>query len=124
MCTTLNYVDTRKPKEHGTISGQSPDANLEVMLDTEVTINLFHYSTDVSETEIPVNVISTGDDVFVRITLQAAGSEVELEAIQYTCPRDKSKEQTVKFNLPDSRTYTCRVYQNNQLTDTLEVGGQ
>ena len=124
MGATLNYVDTRKAKEHGTISGQTPAANLEVTLDTEVTINLFRYPTDKSETEIPVNVKETGEDVAVRITLQAEGSDVELEAIQYTCPMDKSKEQTVKFNLPDSRIYTCRIYQNNQLTDTFEVGRQ
>lgn len=122
MGPTLNYVDTRKAKEHGTISGQSPAANSDVMLDTEVSINLYRYPTDQAETEIPVTVRETGQDVNVRITLQASGSDVEFETIQYICPSDKAKEQTVKLNIPDNRVYTCRVYQNNQLTDTFTVG--
>jgi serine/threonine-protein kinase len=122
MGTVLNYVDTRKAKEHGTVSGQTPAANIDVMLDTEVSINLFRYPTDKAETEITVTIRETGEDVNVRITLQAADSEVEFEAFQYVCPNDKAKEQTVKVNLPDNRIYTCRVYQNNQLTDTFTVG--
>ena len=122
MGSTINYVDTRKAKEHGTISGQSPAANIDVMLDTEVSINLYRYPTDKAEAEIVVNVRETGEDVSVRITLQAEGSEVEFETFQYVCPNDRAKEQTVKLNLPDNRIYTCRVYQNNQLTDTFTVG--
>ena len=122
MGTVLNYVDTRKAKEHGTVSGQTPAANIDVMLDTEVSINLFRYPTDKAETEITVTVRETGEDVNVRITLQASGSDVEFETFQYVCPSDKAKEQTVKLNLPDNRVYTCRVYQNNQLTDTFTVG--
>lgn len=122
MGTTLNYVDTRKAKEHGTVSGQSPAANIEVMLDTEVSISLFRFPTDKAEAEITVTVRETGEDVNVRITLQAVGSEVEFETFQYVCPNDKAKEQTVKLNLPDERVYTCRVYQNNLLTDTFTVG--
>ncbi len=30
----------------------------------------------------------------------------------------------MKINLPDERTYVCRVYQNEEITDTLEVGMQ
>ena len=122
MGSTINYVDTRKAKEHGTISGQSPAANIDVMLDTEVSINLYRYPTDKAEAEIVVNVRETGEDVSVRITLQAEGSEVEFETFQYVCPNDRAKEQTVKLNLPDNRIYTCRIYQNNQLTDTFTVG--
>ena len=124
MSTVLNYVDTRKAKEHGIIASQSPEADAPAMLDSAVTINLYRYPTDKAETEISVNVRESEEDVNIRITLQAEGSETEIDAIQYVCPADKSRQQSVKLNLPDSRNYVCRVYQNEEVTDTIEVSNQ
>ena len=120
----LKYVDTRKAKEHAYVAVQSPDPDVPVMLDTAVTINLYRYPTDKSETSITMNVIESSESVSIRITLQAADSENEIEALTYECPPDKARTQTVKINLPDERVYVCRVYQNDEITDTLEVGMQ
>ena len=124
MSSVLNYVDTRKAKEHGIIASQSPEADAPAMLDSAVTINLYRYPTDKAETEISVNVRESEEDVNIRITLQAEGSETEIDAIQYVCPADKPRQQSVKLNLPDSRNYVCRVYQNEEVTDTIEVSNQ
>ena len=120
----LNYVDTRKAREHAYVAAQSPDPDVHVMLDTPVTINLYRYPTDKSEVNITVNIIESEEDVSIRITLQAVDSENEIDALSYICPPDRSKTQTVKLNLPDERKYVCRVYQNDEITDTLEVGMQ
>ena len=120
----LNYVDTRKAKEHAYVAVQSPDPDVHVMLDTPVTINLYRYPTDKSEMNITMTVQNSKENVSIRITLQALDSENEIEAFSYDCPPDAARSQTVKINLPDERTYVCRVYQNEEITDTLEVGMQ
>jgi serine/threonine-protein kinase len=118
----LNYVDTRKAKEHAYVAVQSPDPDVHVMLDTPVTINLYRYPTDKSEANITINVLNVKEDVNIRVTLQAEGSDYEIEALTYVCPPDKARTQTLKVNLPDERKYTCRVYQNDEMTDTIEIG--
>ena len=124
LSSTINYVDTRKAKEHGYISGQSPEDGMHVMLDTPVTINVYRYPTDRAQTDVRVDVRQSAEDVNIRITLQADGSTTEFEAFQYSCPPDKPRQQTFTVNLPDSRAYVCRVYQNDELTDTMQVGNQ
>jgi serine/threonine-protein kinase len=118
----LNYVDTRKAKEHAYVAVQSPDPDVHVMLDTPVTISLYRYPTDRSETSISVKVLDSKEDVNIRITLQAENSENEIQALTYVCPPDKDRLQTLKVNLPDERKYTCRVYQNDEVTDVITVG--
>lgn len=118
----LNYVDTRKAKEHAYVAVQSPDPDVHVMLDTPVTISLYRYPTDRSETSISVKVLDSKEDVNIRITLQAENSENEIQALTYVCPPDKDRLQTLKVNLPDERKYTCRVYQNDEVTDVINVG--
>ena len=120
----LKYVDTRKAREHAYVAVQSPDPDISVMLDTAVTISLYRYPTDRSEMNITLNVLESQENVSIRITLQAVDSENEIEALTYECPPDKVRTQTIKINLPDERAYICRVYQNDVLSDTLEVGMQ
>ncbi len=122
MNPTLNYVDTRKAREHAYVAVQSPDPDVHVMLDTPVTISLYRYPTDKSEASISMNVIESEENVNIRITLQAIDSENEIEAFSYACPPDKARAQTFRINLPDERQYICRVYQNEEITDTLETG--
>jgi serine/threonine-protein kinase len=122
LSPVLNYVDTRKAKEHAYVAVQSPDPDIHVMLDTPVTINLYRYPTDRSEANVTVNVINSEEDVNIRITLQAEESDTEIEALTYVCPPDKDRTQNLKVNIPDERKYTCRVYQNDEMTNTLDVG--
>ena len=120
----LNYVDTRKAKEHAYVAVQSPDPDVHVMLDTPVTINLYRYPTDKSETSITMTLPESDKSVSIRITLQAIDSENEIEAFSYECPPDAARTQTVRINLPDERRYLCRVYQNDEVAENLEVGIQ
>lgn len=120
----LNYVDTRKAKEHACVTAQSPEPDVHVMLDTPVTLNIFRFPTDKSETSITIDVQESKENVSIRITLQAVDSDNEIEAFSYDCPPDKSRTQTIKLNLPDERQYICRIYQNDEITETMELGTQ
>jgi serine/threonine-protein kinase len=120
----VNYMDTRTAAEHGQVASQSPDPDQKVMRGTQVSLNIYRYPTDRSLVEVPVDVPKSDETVAVRITLQAAGSAFEFIALTYDCTADKTGPQIMKFNLPDDRVYTCRIYLNDENVNTLEVSTQ
>ena len=115
----LEYTDTRNAKEHGIITEQLPAGNIDVKLNTEVSLRVYKYPTDRAEKMLTVNLDETEDPITLRITLQADGSDVEYTACEYVYPPDQDRIQPVSFNIPDDRVYTCRIYQNGILTDTF-----
>ncbi len=122
MGTSLNYVDTRNAKEHGKVSGQSPAVDMDVMLDTEVSLSIFRYPTDMTQENITIRLPESSENVNLRITLQAEESEIELEAFQHDFTPELDREQPVAINLPDDRQYTCRVYVNGEMRDSFGLG--
>ena len=54
------------------------------------------------------------EEIKVRVTLRPEGSDVEYEAYEHTYPADLERQQTITVNLPDERTYTCTVYQDDE----------
>ena len=122
MNPVLTYVDTRNAKEHGKIAGQSPAENIDVMLDTEVSLNVFRYPTDQAEYSFNILLNDTKEDVRVRITLRAEDSDIELEAFDHTYPPDMEREQPVTVNLPDERNYICTVYLNGEAGEPIVAG--
>ena len=95
---------------------------MDVMLDTEVSLNVYRYPTDRAEYSFEVTLKKTNDDITLRVTLQANDSEVELEGYTHVYPADMDRKQPVTINLPDHRYYTCRVYQNGEESSHFEVG--
>ncbi len=120
----LTYVDTRNAKEHGKITGQSPAENLDVMLDSEVVLSVFRYPTDKADYSFEVVLKTTEEDINLRVTLQAQDSELELESYSHVYPPDMDRTQRITVNIPDTRSYICKVYQNGELADTFEIGGE
>lgn len=115
----LDYTDTRNAKEHGFIMEQSPAGNIDVQLNTDVSLRVYRYPTDRAEKMLTVNLEESEESITLRITLQADGSDVEYEACEYVYLPDQERIQPVSFNIPDDRAYTCRIYQNGVLTDTF-----
>ena len=122
MNPVLTYVDTRNAKEHGKIAGQSPAENIDVMLDTEVSLNVFRYPTDRAEYSFNILLNDTKEDVRVRITLRAEDSDIELEAFDHIYPPDMERMQPVTVNLPDERKYICTVYLNGEAGEPIVAG--
>lgn len=120
----LTYVDTRNAKEHGKITGQSPAENLDVMLDSEVVLSVFRYPTDKADYSFEVVLKTTEEDINLRVTLQAQDSELELESYSHVYPPDMDRTQRITVNIPDTRSYICKLYQNGELADTFEIGGE
>lgn len=120
----LTYVDTRNAKEHGKITGQSPAENLDVMLDSEVVLSIYRYPTDKADYSFEIILKNTGEDINLRVTLQAQDSELELESYSHVYPPDMERTQRITVNIPDSRSYLCRVYQNGETAETFEIDGE
>ena len=118
----LTYVDTRNAKEHGKITGQSPAENLDVMLDSEVVLSIYRYPTDKADYSFEIILKNTEEDINLRVTLQAQDSELELESYSHVYPPDLDRTQRITVNIPDTRLYICRVYQNGEATETFEIG--
>ena len=122
MNPQLNIVDTRDARDHGRIMSQNPADSMEVMLGTVVSLNVYRYPTDRSEYNITVTLDDTKEDIALRVTLQAEGSAVELESYSHVYPGDMGRQQPITINLPDNRTYVCRVYQNGVAGEPFTVG--
>lgn len=120
----INYVDTKKAKEHGLIAGQTPDPGAHVVRDTQVSINLYRFPTDKSSAKIDVDLLDIKEDVELRITLQADDSNMEFTAYSFKYPADVARKQSIDINIPDERNYTGRVYQNNEPPITFRIGNE
>ena len=120
----LTYVDTRNAKEHGKITAQSPAENLDVMLDSEVVLSIYRYPTDKADYSFEIRLKNSETDINLRVTLQAQDSELELESYSHVYPPDMDRTQRITVNIPDSRSYICKVYQNGEATETFEIGGE
>ena len=118
----LTYVDTRNAKEHGKITGQSPAENLDVMLDSEVVLSIYRYPTDKADYSFEITLKNTEEDINLRVTLQAEDSELELESYSHVYPPDMDRNQRITINLPDTRTYLCKVYQNGEASEPFRIG--
>ena len=117
----LTYVDTRNAKEHGKITSQTPAENLEVMLDTEVSLNIYRYPTDKADYSFDVTLNKSDEDINLRVVLIADGSELAVEGYQHSYPSSMDRKQPVTVNLPDYRNYTCIIYQNGEETGSFRI---
>jgi serine/threonine-protein kinase len=122
MNPNLTFVDTRNAKEHGKITSQSPAENIEVMVDTEVSLNIYRYPTDKSQYRFDVNLKDVDEDINLLVTLQADDSDIELQIFTNVYPPDMDREQPVMLNIPDDRHYMCRVYQNGEAEEPFPIG--
>ena len=118
----LKYEETRDASLHGMIKDQSPAVGHEEKLYTEVTLSIYRFPTDRASRDIEITLKNTGEDVNVRITLTAEGSDVVIEAFQTVYPPEQERQQHVTINLPDYRTYQCIVYQDNEAGEPFVIG--
>ena len=124
MNPVIQYVDTDSPSEHGRIASQSPDYDSHVILNTIVSLKVFRCAEVSESADIEVTVPESDHDITVRITLQADGSNIELEAVSYICASDAYRTQKVSLIIPDSRKYWYSVYMDGALSQRvmLEAG--
>ena len=118
---SLQYVDTAEPEQHGLIASQMPEAETRVILNTSVALKIYRCADVGASAEIEVSVPESEKDVTVRITLQAEGSNMELEAVSYVCSASAYRTQNVKLNLPDGRKYWYTVYLDGAQTQRVAI---
>ena len=116
------YVDTRNPREHGKIALQSPAENTDVMLNSQIALSVYSYRTDKADYTFEVELNQSEQEISLRITLQAEDSDLVIESYTHTYPADMPRKQQVTLSIPDSRRYTCTVYQNGEPSTPFVIG--
>ena len=119
----LSYVDTDDPDLHGMVADQTPYADAHVVLQTPVSLSLYRNQERTRHGEIEVSVPEKDTDVTVQVTMQAVGSTVEWNYVNYVCSVGKNRTQLVNVDFPDDRSYICFVYQDGEMKQRVEFSG-
>ena len=121
--TQMVFVDTDDPEKHGTVTGQSPEADTRVIFQTPLSLKIYRCTETIRREEISVTVPESGGDVTVKVTIQAEGSPVEWTYVSYVCTADMGRTQLVTLEIPDGRKYVCTVYLDGAMRQRTETGG-
>ena len=121
LLPTLDYVDTDNEALHGLVAAQTPEADGRVVLQTQMTVSVYRCASAVKQREIEVVVPEKDEDLTVRVTLQAVGSQTEWNYVTYVCTREMGRSQTVTLKFPDWREYYCTIYIDGELPQTLNL---
>ncbi len=120
----LSYTDTENESLHGRVASQTPVSDTHVVYQTPISLSLYRYQPLLRRREISVTVQEDVKDINVRITLQAEGSTMEWNYVNYVCTPEMNRTQLVTVELPDDRAYVCMVYQDGQLPQRIEIGAE
>ena len=103
------------------MAGQSPEADRRVVLQTQMTVSVYRCASAQKTKEIEVKVPDRDQDLTVRVTLQAVGSQAEWNYVTYVCTQEMGRTQTVTLKLPDWREYYCMIYIDGELPLTVDL---
>ena len=106
----LKYQVTEDEKEHGLIASSLPEAENRVAEDTPVQLTVFRYPEAGKTASLLVTLPVSDQQIKVRITVQAEGSNTAIETRSYTVEPGDSRIIEETIDIPDSRTYTYTVY--------------
>lgn len=120
----LSFTDTENESLHGRVASQTPESDTHVVFQTPVALSLYRYPALVRRESVSVTVPEDEKDINVRITLQAEGSTVEWNYVNYVCTADMNRTQLVTVELPDDRPYICMIYQEGRMVQRVEIKGE
>ncbi len=120
----LSFTDTENESLHGRVASQTPESDTHVVFQTPVALSLYRYPALVRREAVSVTVPEDEKDINVRITLQAEGSTVEWNYVNYVCTADMNRTQLVTVELPDDRPYICMIYHEGRMVQRVEIKGE
>ena len=106
----LKYQVTDNENEHGLIASSTPEAENRVAEDTPVQLTIYRYPEAGKTATLRVTLPVSDQQIKVRITVQAEGSNTTIETRSYTLEPEDSRIIEETIDIPDSRTYTYTVY--------------
>ena len=106
----LKYIAADNEKQHGLVASTVPETGNLVAEDTSVQLTIYRYP-DAGKTAVLRVMIPVSDQqVKVRISIQAEGSNTIIENRSYTLEPGDSRMIEETIDIPDNRTYTYTVY--------------
>ena len=106
----LKYQVTENEQEHGLIASSIPEAENRVAEDTPVQLTVYRYPEAGKTASLSVTLPRSDQQLKIRITVQAEGSNTAIETRSYTLEPEDSRVIEETIDIPDSRTYTYTVY--------------
>ncbi len=106
----LKYQVTENEQEHGLIASSLPEAENRVAEDTPVQLTVYRYPEAGKTASLSVTLPRSDQQLKIRITVQAEGSNTAIETRSYTLEPEDSRVIEETIDIPDSRTYTYTVY--------------
>ena len=107
---SLKFVITDNEKEHGLIAASSPEGENRVAEDTPVQLTIYRYPDEECTASLSVIVPESDQQLKVRISIRAEGSNVAIDSRTYTVEPEDSRVIEETVDIPDSRAYTYTVY--------------
>ena len=107
---SLKFVITDNEKEHGLIAASSPEGENRVAEDTPVQLTIYRYPDEECTASFSVIVPESDQQLKVRISIRAEGSNVAIDSRTYTVEPEDSRVIEETVDIPDSRAYTYTVY--------------
>ena len=106
----IKYQAAETPEQHGLIASSVPEAENRIAEDTPVQLTVYRDPDAASTATLRVTLPAEDQQMKIRITIQAEGSNMAIETRSYTLePTDpRTIEETI--DIPDNRTYTYTVY--------------
>ena len=105
----LKYLAAERPEQHGTIAGSLPEGGSLVAEDTPVQLTIYRYPESAVTASVKVALEQSEQQMKIRITVQADGSNTVIESRGYTIEPGDARVIEETFDLPDNRTYTYTV---------------
>ena len=106
----LKFQITENENEHGKVAASAPEAEMRIAEDTPVQLTIYRYPEAGQTADIRVTLPESEQQIKVRITVQAEGSNLPIETKSYTLEPSDSRVIEETIDIPDSRTYTYTVY--------------
>ncbi len=106
----LKYLVTEDEKQHGLVASSIPEAGNPVAEDTQVQLTIYRYPDTGKTGTLRVMIPVSDQQVKVRITIQAEGSNTIVENKSYTLEPEDPRMIEETIDIPDNRTYTYTVY--------------
>ena len=116
----LKYTPTDNPELHGTVAEQLPEANSQAAEDTAVSLVLYEHPDMIQTVQVSVKLPKDEQSLKVKISVQASGSNIELDSRSYTVAPEDPRTIEETFKIPDGRPYYYLVY----VGDVLQVQKQ
>ena len=120
----IKYQMTENEAEHGLVAASSPEAENRVAEDTPVQLTIYRYPEAGKTVSMSVKVPESEQQMKIRISIRAEGSNMAIETRSYTLEPQDSRLIEESIDIPDDRIYSYTVYNGETQLEQKTLNGE